>query len=389
MKEISNQKIPEKIQPVLSRTGADLLRLVAMLAVLTIHATGRAEVIFLKEHRFISEEFFGVLLNQLARFCVPLFVLLSGFGLGRKYAAASGFGDGVGDFFRARFSKIGVPFFVWTIGILLLTKRFGWSTTADGSVDVVATLADNLRVLLPYLTVQGADYHFYFFIIILQMYLLFPLLFRAVRAAAPGTRTLVLGLLAAVQLLWTWPAGELLAMVGISMPHFFSAFLVYWVFYFYAGVFFALRARGPSVGSPRTLLLSGGIALIALCEMLREYLVRSYLDPEPGYYNHFSRWSVVVFAMAVFWLWMGLDARIAAFFAARPKLAERLSLVAGLTFAVYIYHTWFLRLIQATPIIGGELFLTTVSLIVVSFLVAYGLHRLVRWNWLRTPLGLP
>ena len=374
-------------EPFLSRIGGDFLRVVAMLAVLAIHATGRWESVFRQEHDFFSQAFLAVLLNQLARFSVPLFVLLSGYALARRYHAAWSGDSGNGVihdtlvFYRRRLWKIGVPFLVWTLVILALTGRFRPPVDTDAWVD-------NLQTLMPYLLWRGADYHFYFFIIILQMYLLFPFIFRMTRAASLRTKTIGLILLFGWQLLWTYPSVEIFRALGWPRPTFPTAFFIYWVFYFYAGVYCALLRPAGERASASGAIWIPVVLAVSFGVMLAEYIMRSYSDPVPGYYNHFSRWSVVVFSMLVFALLVAWDGRLQSIASTRPRAAGVLGRASALTFAVYLYHTWILRGIQATPV-AGELFSTIVVLAVLSFGLAYLLDRLVKPGWIRTVLGLP
>ena len=216
----------------MSRTTANLLRLLSIIAVMVIHATSRCETAFLKNHLYLSDAFLGVLLNQVARFSVPVFVLLSGYGLTMKYrgAAAAWSRSGLMEFFRGRAFKVLLPFLFWTVLYFFLLHRY----VSDPDWGLMESFSANLPLLLKYLTRSGVDYHFYFFIIILQCYLVFPFLFRYRRKWLWWT-------LLIVHILFTAPSHYLFAMAGIKRPGFFSAFLLYWVFWFYTGVMISDR----------------------------------------------------------------------------------------------------------------------------------------------------
>lgn len=370
-----------------------------MAAVLIIHATGRWENAFRRDHAYLSEDFLAVLVNQLARFCVPLFVLLSGYGLASKYVAAWGermdWPAGLREFYGRRFSKIGVPFLVWTLALLAIGGRFHFDAAADLGSFLRINVYENLVVLAPYLYKRGADYHFYFFVIILQLYLLFPFLLRAVLRLNPAGRLALLVALFVWQLVWTYPSVLIFRALDWPRPIFPTAFLVYWIFYFYAGVYFALPRPAPGARMPgRRLLGRGrvgpalGLTLLSFAAMLAEYLYRSYVDAEPGYYNHFSRWSVVVYSVACFALLAAYDEKVEAYFDRYTDARRWLKIAAAVTFTVYLIHTWILRGIELT-FVARELFATIAALLVLSGLAAYGLHKIVKPAWLRTILGLP
>lgn len=366
----------------MSRLTSDLLRVLAIFAVLVIHATGGNETAFAAGHVYASDDFLGVLLNQLARFSVPVFVALSGFGLTMKYAGKNGAGvmdrAAVKEFYLGRATKILLPFLVWTVLYFFLLERYVWSA----KLDTLANLWINAGLLLGYLTTQGVDYHFYFFIIILQCYLLFPLLFRV-------RRWWLWGVLLLVQLTFTAPAHELFLLAGIRRPSFFSAFLIYWAFWFYTGVMLAARReRIVSVLARIKGWVVSGVVLLAAGAVIGEYLRHSRPGADPGAFNHFSRWTVVAFGLAVLALFTRFDGQIAAWLERDPRRGRAVAWLAGLSFSVYIFHVWPLRLLE--QLTGRfETVLFTLTLAVLSFGLAWLFSRLVKGpRWLRTVLGL-
>lgn len=366
----------------MSRLTSDLLRVLAIFAVLVIHATGGNETAFAAGHVWLSDDFLGVLLNQLARFSVPVFVALSGFGLTMKYAGPSGEsvmdGTAVKEFYLGRAVKILLPFVFWTVLYFFLLKRFIWTAEAG----LLANLGTNAGLLLSYLTTQGVDYHFYFFIIILQCYLVFPLLMRV-------RRWWVWMILLLVQLAFTAPAHELFLLAGIRRPSFFSAFLIYWAFWFYTGIMLAARREriAALLGRIRGWVAAGAVLLTAAA-VVGEDIWKSYTCSDPGAYDHFSRWTVVAFGLAVLLFFTRFDGRISAWLERDMRRGRAVAWLAGLSFCVYIFHVWPLRLLE--QLTGRfETVLFTLTLAVVSFGLAWIFSRLVRRpKWLRTVLGL-
>lgn len=103
-----------------------------------------------------------LVVDQLLRFCVPMFVALSGYALAKKYGAQFSFTD----FMKRRVVKLVPQYLLWSfifiIPLALLYPNWG-----------------NPLSYLPLwkvILLGKADYHLYFVSTIVQLYLLFPIL---------------------------------------------------------------------------------------------------------------------------------------------------------------------------------------------------------------------
>ena len=141
-------------------------------------------------------------------------MLLSGYGLASKYHQKE---INLKEFYLQRFSKIGIPFLFWTIIFVLIRNSF----------NIVSKF---FHELIYYLFITGVDYHLYFFIIILQCYLVFPFIFKI------NNKKFLL-ILFILQLYNYSPTDKILEFFGISYIIFPSTFLFSWLFYFYLGIF--------------------------------------------------------------------------------------------------------------------------------------------------------
>ena len=134
----------------------DFARVIAMISVITIHVTSN----FINYKSNIS--FLGMniafILNQLSRFAVPLFILLSGISCGLKKPYA-----GTRRFLRGRLIKIGIPYLIWSIMYSLYNSHIDLS-------------AWSFTFFLKSLLLGQAAPHLYFIVIIMQLYVLFPVL---------------------------------------------------------------------------------------------------------------------------------------------------------------------------------------------------------------------
>ncbi len=364
----------------MSRETANLLRLISITAVLIIHLTSPWELAFLKDHNYFSEDFLASLMNQWARFAVPVFVIISGYGLSKRYAKDGSFE--LGSFFKRRFVKIGLPFVVITIIILLLNKKL----TYNGESDFGSNLVNIGNTLFTYFFKRGADYHFYFFTIILECYLFFPLL----RRVNSGWFLLVLLL---NQLYFTSPSHLFIRDWGLYRPSFPSSFIAYWVFYFYLGIFWAKhekKIKEKLARIPQTitwLLLLATIALVMSEYVWWSYRLSGNANAKPDWYNHFHRWVVIVYAIVVVGFYIRFDKYIQGLL--KDKYTGQVVAVAtGLSFTVYIFHTWVLRGLRHT-FFSYEVIILTVALVSASFFMAHLLNLAVPFGWLRILLGLP
>ncbi len=145
-----------------------------------------------------------LIIDQLVRFSVPLFVALSGYLLTEKYLTAP---LNLKDFYMRRVTKL-IPLYVL------------WS--------IIISVALNQGLNLWTLLFGYADYHLYFVPMIFQLYLLFPLLFFL--AGKQKYLLLIAGL--AIQL----AAFHYLAKYSDQDQY---RLFVSWIYYFILGIFFA------------------------------------------------------------------------------------------------------------------------------------------------------
>jgi surface polysaccharide O-acyltransferase-like enzyme len=139
----------------------DCLRAAAVLAVIAIHATSR----------YVEINSAAYLLNQIVRFAVPLFIVLSGFLLyysGMNRPQAAGFG-----FLKKRLDKVLIPYILWTLIYMLYGIRNSLGNALTSSF--LSKLAANLLY-------GKAAPQLYFIIIILQMYLLYGILEKLINS---------------------------------------------------------------------------------------------------------------------------------------------------------------------------------------------------------------
>jgi len=189
-------------------------------------------------------------LNSLARFAVPIFVLVSGF-----YLSLNGRNERAGPFYRRTLKALVIPYVVYSAGYAMISHRdaAGW-----------------LQAWL-WATLTGtAFYHLWFIPVILELYLLHPILRRWYRRSPLGGRFVLLAVAAQV----TWAVATDVAIKPpaadswLSLPAVGLSFLSY-VGYFVMGYFLhdcasqvVNAARRPAV------IVASGLAWAATAAMI-------------------------------------------------------------------------------------------------------------------------
>lgn len=134
----------------------DVLRTIAILAVVLIHTSSRTLEFF---HYDLINFPLTLFLNQLSRFAVPLFFLISGFVLELNYDSNRNYWE----YLKKRFGKILIPYLFWSGVYYFLVFK----VNPDSFFKVILT--------------GSASYQLYFIPSLLIFYLLFPLLHKVIK----------------------------------------------------------------------------------------------------------------------------------------------------------------------------------------------------------------
>ncbi|WP_245719633.1 acyltransferase [Paenibacillus tianmuensis] len=140
----------------------DIVRAIAILAVVLIHSTADPTV---ELPPGSGPHAVYLTLNKLSSFAVPVFILISGLVLFYRYQDDFG-GKQALQFYLKRVKQVLYPYLVWSLFYYLYNQ---W-------IFVGQNLHWKTREFLGLLKWGEASYHLYFMIIIIQFYLLFPLL---------------------------------------------------------------------------------------------------------------------------------------------------------------------------------------------------------------------
>lgn len=380
----------------MSLSVSQFIRLISIVAVIVIHGSYEYQVNFQHTETASLADLIGVLFNQLARFSVPIFVFLSGYGLSIKFKSEDNqsFGQFLKDFYLNRMLRIGVPFLVWTLIFLFATNKIGYFA----QIGILGSILKSLSVIGYTIYFTGADYHFYFFTIILWCYLFFPFLVHMIHGNSKLVVIIIFSVLMLFQLIYLSPTHLLFFKFGIHRPVFPSSFFVKWLFYFYCGILLAKKDQNRNqfattdkqITSPKNFWLTPLIfTIVSFSIVFAEYMFYNN-GQNPGNFDHFHRLTVWVYVFSLIWLIRSINVQLT-----NSKLIHNqiISYLAGISFTVYIIHTSILRILS---IDFWGIFLRIVVAILFSFIAAALLDKLlgpklpktVR-NPLRLALGLP
>lgn len=230
----------------------DFVRVVSMLSVILLH-TSSAYIFSEAQVTFFGQPL-AFVINQGVRYCVPLFFLVSGLSLELSYR-----GQSYGGFLKKRLNKIIVPYLFWT-------ALYYWHSLETFSV----------RELGETFLWGKAAPHLYFIVALLQLYLLFLPLHRALGRKPILTLTLSFFLSFFVQ----WGAYLMVFQVSF-LPVAFRPYLVRtflpWLFCFVLGLGLAKTRRIwlPMVLRHQSILISSAV-LFALFYIVDSAATGSY-----------------------------------------------------------------------------------------------------------------
>lgn len=318
-----------------------------------------------------------IILNQLLRFCVPLFLVLSGFGLSRKYFAKK---PPIKEFLVRRFSKLLPLYLLWSILIAAtLIALQSWHPVL--AVD-----------WWQHLLLGSVDYHLYFVLLIVQCYLVF--------AALPYLgRRMLLGLLVVsgiTQLLWyvgirQLEFGEFTAFPAMffsleKLPEKFLQdqvqyrLLVNWLFYFIGGVWLGQLNLDRVRSSASIALLTFIVCVFGAVWMIQDAF---FLIEELGvttYALGFIRPSVMFYASAVSVAAVVYAPLLAAAqwprqlrFGSRFSFSSLLTSIGTHSYLIFLSHTIGLRVIAEFLNVPGSPGVRLSAIVVGSVSLAIGL----------------
>lgn len=278
----------------------DFLRALATLTVIGIHISAA----------YVYTSMWGCLANQIARFAVPLFLIMSGFLLFHADLNKPSFS--ARDFYHRRFGKILWPYFLWSLFYACLNGIMGASLLAA-------------LLQLPFQLLWGtAYYHLYFVVIIIQLYLLYPLLYRwMIRAPRICLLTGLALTLTCQIMLNQYSLGQLA--LPRQLNNLSLVFFPVWIFFFVFGMF-AARYKASLAGLIKN--RRGQLALLWIIS-LALVVIDGYLH---NTYGSSSRPTVMLYTLCSFFFFYALALNF------RGYSRTIIDWLARQSFLIYLLH---------------------------------------------------
>ena len=277
----------------------DSIRVLSIFAVVVLHVAA-AVVVYAPQG---ADWWAGNVYDSLVRWCVPVFVMLSGsLLLGKNESAAV--------FYRKRVARLAIPLMFWSLVYL------AWSYQGEGWLWAVK------KVL------AGTPYfHLWFLYMIVGLYLLTPFLRLIVtHSSRTGLILLTSGLLAVAVLNTLHGA---VAQLAISPPFFLNLCVPY-LAYFIAGYLIATSTRTQD----RSLLAAVFIAAVVLTCLGLFVLRQRYGIGRALYLYDYLSPTVVAMSIAAMSLLKDFSL---------PLPDAVLKRISGLTLGIYLVHPLFLE----------------------------------------------
>ena len=328
---------------------ADALRVLATVAVVVIHVS--ANVVFAIGKINPFEWWVGNILDSASRWCVPMFVMISG-----ALLLDPSKNEEISIFFGKRIKRIIIPLIFWSFTYFLWLKIRGQEIT--------------LRYMVRNLLTGGTYYHLYFLYLIFGLYLITPVLKTYLQFASSRNITyfvIICFLFVIVQQFVNFiESREMFSSLALTR---FIPFIGYYIAGFHLRKFVIQRKHLKSI-----------LVVLFLCIFFISFgswlLMKKYGITSRGYYlhNYLSPPEIImsfcIFFLAIMTYGNGGDTS-----AVFRKINSKFQRLAPATFGVYLVHPIALDLLSEyginglwkTSIVGIPL--TTILTLIACFTV--------------------
>lgn len=283
----------------------DYLRAIAIIGVLALHAAAPYVTMYQKVDFWTWES--GIIYNALVRWCVPIFLMISGaLLLGRKEESLS-------TFFKKRANKILIPFVVWSV-IYYVWRTYMWYPGYSIKEMLILFFNNNIY------------YHLWYFYALVGIYLLIPMFNVFVNHASRTLVGYIVGL-------WILFYGGLRYYSFIVSNEFYSFFpLSEYIGMILIGYYFGKYDH--NFKTRIVIYICGGIGAIAT--ILRTNSLTFDQGAFSGYAYSYSSPNVIAMSIALFVFVKYAIGRLQE----KPNFApgKTVKLIASTSFGVYLIH---------------------------------------------------
>ncbi len=355
-----------------------LLRGFAILGVIAIHVSPDFQTLPRSNPMYLGDLFFF----QLVQWAVPLFIFISGFVLSARYKSSFL----VSGFYKKRFGGLLPPFIIFSFLYLIFTLYFKPHVLDQTNF---TNLAFNL--------ITGRNFfHLWFFPVIFQMYILFPVLLNVYKFFYERKQDWKFVITVfAIQIVWH--AVIWLNVLKLEEKTFYNLTifsLVYWA-YFIAGIFCFFHVKEIREKALPVKILWIGTAIIVL-NSIRTYSLYLGAVYWHGFLNIPASFKIINILAEILQnlLTFILLAKIA-LWCIQNKLANKIILeeLAQYSFGIYLVHAGVFVCVRRYLEVNGFNYqepwvaLTFITTVVISFLLVKGISRLPASRFLVGDVG--
>ena len=353
----------------------NLLRAFAILAVISIHVSDHFKI--MDGITVLSSVYMAI--DAFSHFAVPLFICISGFVLYNKYFE----GIDIKTFYEKRLKSV-LPQY-------LIFSTFYLGVTYIGSIVLLTPIILDIPHIIYRYATGGCYYHLWFFVLIIQFYLIYPVIVWIYNYGTSKGRTLTLLVasffIGVIYNSYTLPDVSLL---GVATPilGIFTKFLGY-LFYFILGMVVLERydeilqkwkPRKSLYWLSIPLIFGTIIGILGYAQKFFTYDL-TLIHPFLGQYWHYIAAVITpIFYVLIFYLCLSIALHLVSHRTRRVAFLEK---IGHYSFGIYLVHAAFVSLfIFIFPYIGfgwdNWLFypVTFVLVFIMSFLSVEILQKL-------------
>lgn len=312
----------------------DVIRAMAIIAVVLIHVS--ATILYrsnVDTHIYNASMF----VNQLARFSVPAFILISGIGLSISYKKEQGYFK----FIWRRFSKIIPSYIIWCIIYSYFIRRYS-----------------SIHGMLNDMFYGKVFYHFYFVPLIVQFYLIFPFVYKFIGSRASVIISFIITTTIIIFTHYYIMSNEMSWFLDKKN-------LLDWIFYFSFGAFIGnnIEVFLEKVRKYRRVICI--LLILSICQMMYEVITNARLGKDIEYITNFLRPSILVYTILLILFMFSIDWKDNIFM-------KFIKYISDTSYSIYLSHAmilYFFTMYSSKLNLSINSFRFGISAFIVTFLV--------------------
>ena len=296
----------------------NILRGFGVLAVIAIHTSAY----FTEIKGYNTLVLVNLWTDIFSQFAVPLFILISGFVLARNYRHNFSFKT----FYKKRLRSIIPQYLIFSVLYTVFDQRV---------VTHSNTLSTNLSLILNHIVHFNASYHLWFFSIIIQLYILYPIIIKIYDVCQRIDRVEFL-----MAFLWILQTAWMVGIHATALPFLkinFISFLFYFALGIYACDHFDPLKKGLNRLSPLYLLASLALTLGSSFFIIIGLTTGYRYNAIPPYFFMGAELVYPVLRVATFLFLLSLAMSLGK----RRFLSKVVNKLGDYSFGIYLIHIFF------------------------------------------------